>query len=98
MSCELNGALQPIPDKLMKNNADVLNSIGVLIDDRELVQSTNGYSIGNVDGEDYKIWNYPDESPLNGGVEFGSVYASVPGSNEGYMAITGFHKCTDCAI
>lgn len=99
MSCELNGALQPIPDKLMKNDSAVLNSIGVLIDDKELVQSTDGYTVGTVDGEDYKIWNYPDESPLNGGVEFGSVYASNPlGTNETYMHITEKLNCTDCAI
>ena len=99
MTCELNGALQTIPDKLMMNNADVLNSVGVLIDNKELVQSTNGYSVGRVDGEDYKIWNYPDESPLNGGIEFGNVRGSNPlGTNESYMDIIGLQNCSSCAI
>ena len=99
MTCELNGNLQPIPDKLMMNNSDVLNSIGVVVDDRELVQSSNDYQIGIVDGNNYKIWNYPDEKSMNGGIEFGSVYASGPlGTNETYMSVTNRLNCESCAI
>lgn len=99
MSCELNGALQPIPDKLMKNNSDVLNSIGVLTDDIEIIKSTNGYSVGTVDGGNYKIWNYPEEKSMNGGIEFGSVYASGPlGTNETYMDVNNRLNCESCAI
>lgn len=104
LSCKLNGTLQPIPDKLMMNSDAVLNSIGVLIDNKSLVQSTNGYSIGEVDGNNYKIWNYPDESPMNGGVDFknndnNDVYASNPlGTNETYMSVTDNLNCSSCAI
>ena len=99
MSCELNGALQPIPDKLMKNNSDVLNSIGVLTDDKDIIKSTNGYSVGTVDGGNYKIWNYPEEKSMNGGIEFGSVYASGPlGTNETYMDVNNRLNCESCAI
>ena len=99
LSCELNGALQPIPDKLMKNNSAVLNSIGVIIDNEELVKSTNGYSVGTVDGGEYKIWNYSNEKPMNGGVDFNNVYASNPlGTNETYIGVTDNLNCSACAI
>jgi len=99
LSCELNGALQPIPDKLMKNNSAVLNSIGVIIDNEELVKSTDGYSVGTVDGGEYKIWNYPNEKPMNGGVDFDNVYASNPlGYNETCMSVTDNLNCSACAI
>lgn len=99
MSCELNGAQHVIPDKLMKNDSAVLNSIGVMVDDRDLIKSTDGYDIGLVGGNNYKIWNYPEESGLNGGREFGDVYASGPmGSNETYMNVTNNLNCKSCAI
>jgi hypothetical protein len=99
LSCEFNNKLQKIPDKLMKNNSQVLNSVGVLIDNEELYKSTNGYDIGQVDGGNYKIWNYPDEKGMNGGVEFGSVYGSSPlGTNETYANVTNNLNCSSCAI
>ena len=99
MSCKFNGAQHVIPDKLMTNDSAVLNSIGVMVDDRELIQSTNGYDIGVVGGNNYKIWNYPKEKGLNGGREFGDVYASGPlGSNETYMNVTNDLDCKSCAI
>ena len=88
-----------IPDKLMKNDSAVLNSIGVMVDDRDLIKSTDGYDIGLVGGNNYKIWNYPEESGLNGGREFGDVYASLPlGSNETNMDVTNNLNCKSCAI
>jgi len=99
MSCEFNGARYNIPDKLMKNNSDVLNSIGILNDDEDVIKSTNGYEIGVVDGGNYKIWNYPGEKGMNGGVEFGSVHGSSPlGTNETYMNVTNKLNCESCAI
>ena len=99
MSCEFNGARYDIPDRLMKNNNDVLNSIGILTDDEDAIKSTNGYEIGVVDGGNYKIWNYPDEKGMNGGVEFGSVYGSSPlGTNETYANVTNNLNCSSCAI
>jgi len=99
LSCEFNNKLQPIPDKLMKNNSAVLNSIGVLVDNIELVQSTNGYQYGNIDGDNYKIWNYPNEKVMNGGVDFNSVYGSnAMGTNETFMTVTDNLKCSSCAI
>jgi hypothetical protein len=99
LSCEFNNKLQEIPDKLMKNNSQVLNSIGVLVDNEELYKSTNGYEIGQVDGGNYKIWNYADEKGMNGGVEFGSVYGSGPlGTNETYANVTDNLNCSSCAI
>ena len=99
LSCEFNNKLQKIPDKLMKNNSQVLNSVGVLINNEELYKSTNGYDIGQVDGGNYKIWNYPDEKGMNGGVEFGSVYGSSPlGTNETYANVTNNLNCSSCAI
>jgi len=99
LSCEFNSKLQPIPDKLMKNNSAVLNSIGVLVDNIELVQSTNGYEYGNIDGDNYKIWNYPNEKVINGGVDFNSVYGSnAMGTNETFMTVTDNLKCSSCAI
>jgi len=98
LSCEFNGKLQVIPDKLMKNDSSVLNSIGVLVDNVELIQSTDGYEYGQVDGNNYKIWNYPNEKPINGGVEFGSVYGSNEGYNESFMSVTNSLNCSSCAI
>ena len=99
MSCKFNDKLQPIPDKLMKNNSAVLNSIGVLIDNVDLVQSTDGYQYSKVDGNNYQVWNYPDEKPMNGGAEYGSVYPSSPfGNNESYMNVADNLNCSTCAI
>lgn len=104
LSCKLNGALQTIPDKLMMNNSAVLNSIGVIIDNEELIKSTDGYTVGDVDGWEYKIWNYPNESAMNGGIDFvnsdnNDVYASNPlGYNETYMNVTDNLNCASCAI
>jgi hypothetical protein len=99
MNCKFNGHLQPIPDKLMKNDSRVLDNIGVLVDNVELVQSTNDFSYGDVSGGQYKVWSYPDDKPMNGGVEFGSVYASNPlGYNEKNMGVIDNLSCSTCAI
>ena len=99
LECKFNNKLQPIPDKLMKNDSRVLNNIGVLIDDDVLVKSTNDFSYDDISGYTYKTWHYPDEKPMNGGVEFNDVYASNPmGYNENYMLVENRLNCTTCAI
>ena len=99
LECKFNGKLQPIPDKLMKNDSRVLNNIGVLIDDDVLVKSTNDFSYDDISGNTYKTWHYPDEKPMNGGVEFNDVYASNPtGYNENYMLVENKLNCSTCAI
>ena len=101
---KLNGKLYPIPKELMSNSNPVLDSIGVLVNNVPLVQSTDSYIIGNVDGYQYQIWNYPDESPMNGGIDFvnsdnNDVYASNPlGTNETSMSVTDNLNCGNCAI
>jgi hypothetical protein len=99
LECKFNGKLQQIPDKLMKNDSRVLNNIGVLIDDDVLVKSTNDFSYDDISGHTYKTWHYPDEKPMNGGVEFNDVYASNPmGHNENYMTVENRLNCSTCAI
>lgn len=104
LSCKLNGRLYPIPKELMKNSNPVLDSIGVLINNIPLVQSTDSYVIGDVDGYQYQIWNYPNESTMNGGIDFvnndnNDVYASNPlGYNETFMNVTDNLNCSSCAI
>jgi len=99
MNCTFNGHLQPIPDKLMRNDSRVLDNIGVLVDDVELVQSTNDFSYGDVSGGQYKVWSYPDDKPMNGGLEMDGVYASNPlGQNETNMIVDNKLNCSTCAI
>ena len=99
LECKFNNKLQQIPDKLMKNDSRVLNNIGVLIDDDVLVKSTNDFSYDDISGYTYKTWHYPDEKPMNGGIEFNDVYASNPmGYNENYMLVENRLNCSTCAI
>ena len=99
LECTFNDKLQVIPEKLMKNDSRVLDNIGVLIDNDVLVKSTDDFSYGDISGNTYKTWHYPDEKPMNGGIEFGDVYASNPlGYNETNMLVENKLNCTTCAI
>jgi len=94
LSCNFNGRLQQIPKSLMGDNKEVLNSIGTIKYDGDFVKSVKGYKVGDVDGYEYKIWNYDNEKPFNGGElfknKFGNeVYGSNPlGYNETYMEVS----------
>ena len=43
------------------------------------------------------MWSYPDDKPMNGAAEFGSVYGSNSFGQE-YMNITDNRDCKTCAI
>jgi hypothetical protein len=98
LKCKLNGELQEIPNTLLNYNSDVVNSIGVVVNDTQLIQSPNNYQYGLVDGKDYQIWNYPDDKPMNGGGGF-DVYASNSlGDNETYASVSNRLGCKSCSI
>ena len=67
LSCNFNNRLQQIPNSLMGDNKEVLNSIGTIKYDGDFIKSVKGYKVGDVDGYEYKIWNYDNEKPFNGG-------------------------------
>lgn len=99
LKCKLNGELQEIPNTLLNYNSDVVNSIGVVVNDTQLIQSPNNYQYGLVDGKDYQIWNYPDDKPMNGGKGFGGVIGSNPlGENETYSSVSNRLGCKSCSI
>ena len=65
----------------------------------DLIKSANDFSYDDISGNTYKTWHYPDEKPMNGGVEFNDVYASNPmGYNENYMLVENKLNCSTCAI
>tara|TARA_B100001123_G_C15249787_1_gene1002370 strand:- start:903 stop:1694 length:792 start_codon:yes stop_codon:yes gene_type:complete len=73
--CKYNNRLQLIPPKLITKEEGnlVLNSVGTLHRDK-LKTIVNDYSIQNIDGNNYKVWTYNNESINNGGKYFNSVY------------------------
>lgn len=103
LSCNFNGRLQQIPKSLMGDNKEVLNSIGTIKYDGDFIKSVKGYKVGDVDGYDYKIWNYDNEKPFNGGGLFknkygNEVYGSNPlGYNETYMEVSDNNICQNNA-
>ena len=64
------------------------------VEDIIILDGGDGYKVGDVDGYDYKIWNYDNEKPFNGGGLFknkygNEVYGSNPlGYNETYMEVS----------
>ena len=99
LSCKLNGVLQQIPNTLLNYNSDVVDSIGVVVNDTQLIQSPDNYQYGLVDGKDYQIWNYPDDNVMNGGGGLDGVYASNPlGENETYGSVSNRLGCKSCSI
>ena len=99
LECTFNNKLQKIPDRILKNNSDVLNSIGVVIQDDELIKSNNDFSYDEVGGNVYKSWKYDNEKELNGNFVFNNILPSNPmGSNESYMTVDSNLNCSTCSI
>ena len=100
LECTFNNKLQKIPDKLMENNSDVLNSVGVIIhDDDELIKSNSGFTYDEIGGNVYKSWKYDNEKELNGNFVFNNIVPSNPmGTNESYMSIDDKLDCASCSI
>ena len=99
LECTFNNKLQKIPDKLMKNNSDVLNSVGVIIHDDELIKSNSGFTYDEIGGNVYKSWKYDNEKELNGNFVFNNIVPSNPmGTNESYMSIDDKLDCASCSI
>ena len=99
LECTFNNKLQKIPDRLLKNNSDVLNSVGVVIQDDELIKSNNDFSYDEVGGNVYKSWKYDNERELNGNFVFNNILPSNPlGSNESYMTVDSNLNCSTCSI
>ena len=83
----------------MKNNSNVLNSVGVLINNDDLIKSAKDFSYDNVNGNVYKSWKYENERELNGGFVFNNIMASETiGSNETYMLVDNNLNCNNCSI
>ena len=99
LECTFNNKLQKIPDKLMENNSDVLNSVGVIIHDDELIKSNSGFTYDEIGGNVYKSWKYDNEKELNGNFVFNNIVPSNPmGTNESYMTVDSGVDCTSCSI
>ena len=99
IECTFNNKLQKIPEQLMKNDNNVLNSIGVMIHDDELIKSTNNFSYDEVGGNIYKSWKYDNEKEINGNFVFNNIMPSNPmGSNENYMLVDSNLDCSSCSI
>ena len=99
LECTFNNKLQKIPDKLMENNSDVLNSVGVIIHDDELIKSNSGFTYDEIGGNVYKSWKYDNEKELNGNFVFNNITPSNPmGTNESYMTIDNELDCASCSI
>ena len=99
LECTFNNKLQKIPDKLMENNSDVLNSVGVIIHDDELIKSNSGFTYDEIGGNVYKSWKYDNEKELNGNFVFNNIVPSNPmGTNESYMSIDDKLDCASCSI
>mgnify|MGYP000876336189 CR=1 FL=1 len=45
------------PNTLLNYNSDVVDSIGVVVNDTQLIQSPDNYQYGLVDGKDYQSVN-----------------------------------------
>ena len=99
LECNFNNKLQKIPNKLMKNNSAVLDSVGVIIHDDELIKSNSGFTYDEIGGNVYKSWKYDNEKELNGNFVFNNITPSNPmGTNESYMTIDNELDCASCSI
>ena len=99
LECNFNNKLQKIPNKLMKNNSAVLDSVGVIIHDDELIKSNSGFTYDEIGGNVYKSWKYDNEKELNGNFVFNNIVPSNPmGTNESYMSIDDKLDCASCSI
>jgi len=99
LECTFNNKLQKIPNKLMKNNSAVLDSVGVIIHDDELIKSNSGFTYDEIGGNVYKSWKYDNEKELNGNFVFNNIMPSNPmGTNETYMSIDDKLDCASCSI
>jgi hypothetical protein len=99
LECTFNNKLQKIPKQLMKNNSNVLNSVGVIIQDDDLIKSNNNFSYDQVGGNVYKSWKYDNEKEINGNFVFNNISPSNPfGSNESYMLVDDNLNCSTCSI
>ena len=95
IECTFNNKLHKIPDQLMKNDNNVLNSIGVIIHDDELIKSNNNFSYDHVGGNIYKSWKYDNEKEINGNFVFNNILPSNPmGFNESYMLVDNNLNCS----
>jgi len=99
LECNFNNKLQKIPNQLMHKNSKVLDSIGNISYDDELIKSVKDYTVGEIDGYNYKIWNYDNEKEFNGGDIFTNkqgnkvIGSNPPGHNESYMLIDENFNC-----
>jgi len=99
IECDFNSNLQKIPKELMKNNNNVLQSIGVMINSDNLIKSINDFSYDDVSGGVYKSWKYDNEKSLNGGFIYDNIIGSNPmGNNETYMLVDNNINCNNCSI
>ena len=99
LECNFNNNLQKIPDKLMKNTSAVLDSVGVIIHDDELIKSNSGFTYDEIGGNVYKSWKYDNEKELNGNFVFNNILPSNPmGTNESYMSVDSELDCASCSI
>jgi hypothetical protein len=99
LECNFNNNLQKIPDKLMKNTSAVLDSVGVVINDDELIKSNSGFTYDEIGGNVYKSWKYDNEKELNGNFVFNNILPSNPmGTNESYMSVDSELDCASCSI
>jgi len=99
LECTFNNKLQKIPKELMKNNSNVLNSVGVIINNDDLIKSVNDFSYDDIGGNVYKSWKYDNEKEMNGNFVFNNISPSNPfGTNESYMLVDDNLNCSTCSI
>jgi hypothetical protein len=99
LQCTFNNNLYDIPERTIKNNSNVLNSVGVSIQNDELIKSNNDFSYDEVGGNVYKSWKYDNERELNGNFVFNNILPSNPiGSNESFMVVDNNLNCSTCSI
>uniref|UniRef100_A0A6C0C703 Uncharacterized protein n=1 Tax=viral metagenome TaxID=1070528 RepID=A0A6C0C703_9ZZZZ len=99
LECKFNNKLQKIPKELMKNDSNVLNSVGVINQSDDLIKSVKDFSYDEIGGNVYKSWKYENEKEINGNFVFGNIMPSNPfGSNESYMLVDDSLNCSTCSI
>jgi len=99
LECIFNDNLQKIPNRLMKNNSNVLNSVGVINQSDDLIKSVKDFTYDEVGGNVYKSWKYNNEKEINGNFVFGNIMPSNPyGANESYMLVDDSLDCKKCSI